>query len=77
MFLNGIHGIMKQKQPSLYASMSITWLIKLGGAQNVQWVLRTLMYEEVKDWFEPVLYIHTLLSRPLTPVFYICHSSTH
>jgi len=33
MFLNGICGIMKQKQPSLYASISITWLIIMSGAK--------------------------------------------
>jgi hypothetical protein len=33
MYLNAIHGIMKQQQPPLYVSMGITWLITLAGTK--------------------------------------------
>jgi len=74
MFLNGIHGIMKQKQPSLYASISITWLIILGSTKctmgityfNVQ---GSQVRKGKTGLNQSLIYIHSF--PPLSPQFFI------
>jgi hypothetical protein len=73
-FLNAIHGIMKQQQPSLYASMSITWLITLGGTKCTMGIRSFNVQGQVRRKGEiglnqSLICIHTF--PPLSPQFFI------
>ena len=51
--------------------IGITWLKMLWGEgeQNRSWELGVKLERE--DWFQPVFNVHTPLSSPITPIFYV------
>lgn len=56
----------------------ITWVITLE-VKNHPWLLGVMSMSQFRlgeDWFDPVFNIYTSLSPTLTPISFICSSST-